>query len=335
MAGFTDAPMRLISSRFGAVRAYTEMVNAAGLVRGAGASWQLLETLPGEPKPIAHLYGTDPEAFAKAAEMIAATGRFCGIDINAGCPAPKIVGEGAGSALMRKPKLIGKIVAAVKRASGMPVSVKTRIGFNPSEITVFDVLKEVEENGGSALAVHGRYRAQGHAGPLSLDIVAEVKRQASIPVYGNGGVRDYLTAKEYVDATGIDGLLVGQGAIGHPWVFSEIRDEKCFPPGRDRSADIPLEEIRALLFEHIDRELAFITRIVEKYPDSCPDDTPEMITVIRFRVHLFRYLNGLKGVSFMRGKLSSIYTLDEVRHAVDDCLACEAVRRSRKAKVIG
>ena len=110
MAGFTDAPMRLISGRFGAARTFTEMVNAAGLARDGEASWALLETLPGEPKPFAHLYGSNPDEFAAAAEKVAATGRFSGIDINAGCPAPKVVREGAGSALMRHPKLVGRIV---------------------------------------------------------------------------------------------------------------------------------------------------------------------------------------------------------------------------------
>ena len=137
MAGFTDAPMRLICSRFGAARTFTEMVNAAGLARDGDASWALLETLPGEPKPFAHLYGSNPDEFAAAAEKVAATGCFSGIDINAGCPAPKVVREGAGSALMRNPRLVGRIVSTAKAASGLPVSVKTRIGYTPSDITVF------------------------------------------------------------------------------------------------------------------------------------------------------------------------------------------------------
>ena len=331
MAGFTNAPMRLISSRFGAQATYTEMANAAGLARDAGASWQLLETLPDEPKPVAHLYGTDPEAFARAAEKIAATGRFIGIDINAGCPAPKIVHEGAGSALMRKPELVGQIVRAARAASGLPVSVKTRIGYTPADITVFRMLEEVEQAGASALAVHGRYKAQGHAGPVATDIIAEVKRRASIKIYGNGGIRDFATA-ETVAGSGVDGLLVGQGAIGHPWVFSDIQGGISFPQGRDRSEGLTLDEIRALLFEHIDLEHKFISSIAEKYPDSSPEESPELITVIRFRIHLFRYLTGLKGITYLRGRMASVYTLDEVRRCIDDCLACERHRREARAE---
>jgi nifR3 family TIM-barrel protein len=330
MAGFTDAPTRLIASRFGAARTFTEMANAAGLAKGAGASWVLLETLPDEPRPVAHLYGADPDAFAAAAEKIAATERFSGIDINAGCPAPKVVREGAGSALMRQPALVGRIVAAAKAASGLPVSVKTRIGYTPSDITVFALLEEAEAAGASALSVHGRYRAQGHTGPVAFDIVAEVKRRASIPIYGNGGVRDAATAEEFFARTGVDGLLVGQGAIGHPWVFREIRDGVSFQQGLSRATVIPLDEIRAVLLEHLDLDFAFINDLAAKYPALLADDTPEMLTVIRFRLHLFRYLSGLKGVSRMRGRLSTVRSLDEVRRAIDDCLDCEAFRRARR-----
>ena len=331
MAGFTDAPTRLLAGRFGAARTFTEMANAAGLAKGAGASWVLLETLPDEPKPVAHLYGADPDAFAAAAEKIAATGRFAGIDVNAGCPAPKVVREGAGSALMRDSARVGRIVAAAKAASGLPVSVKTRIGYTPSDITVFAMLEEAEAAGAAAFSVHGRYRAQGHAGPVATDIVAEVKRRATIPVYGNGGVRDAATAEEFASRTGVDGLLVGQGAIGHPWVFAEIRDGVSFAPGRGRSSNIPLEEIRAVLMEHVDLEFSFLTENARKYPGLLADDTPEMLTVIRFRMHLFRYLSGLRGASYMRGRLATVRTLDEIRRAVDDCLACEARYRARRA----
>lgn len=332
MAGYTNAPMRLLCSRFGAERTYTEMANAAGLIHKSDATWQLLETLPEEPLPVAHLYGNDPETFARAAERIAATGRFRGIDINAGCPVPKITRSGAGSTLMRDPKRIGAIVAAIRRACDLPVTVKTRIGFSPSEITVFDVLAEVEAAGGAALAIHGRTRAQGHAGPVAHDIVAEVKRRATIPVYGNGGIRDFGSAADYAARTGVDALLVGQAAIGHPWTFSDIRDGVTYRVTDSRTLALPLEEIRRVLFEHINLELAFVKAIKAKYPDSAPIESPEEVTVIRFRCDLFRYLSGLMGSAQMRGRMVTTKTLDEVRSIVDDCLACEAARRARRAE---
>ncbi|MBQ7722148.1 MAG: tRNA-dihydrouridine synthase family protein [Kiritimatiellae bacterium] len=317
MAGFTTAPTRLVASRFGAWRTYTEMANAAGLARHSEPSWALLETLPDEPKPFAHLYGHNPDDFAHAAEMVAATGRFAGIDINAGCPAPKVVREGGGSALMREPELVGRIVRAASAASGLPVSVKTRIGYNPSEITVFRVVEEVAAAGAASVAVHGRYRAQGHSGPVALDILAEVKRRSTIPVFGNGGVRDFASANAMAEATGVDAILVGQGSVGHPWVFREIADGMSFDIGADRSRHIPLEEIRSTLLWHLDLEKRFIEGVAAKYPALFTSDTPEMICVIRFRLHLVRYLSGIRGAVRLRGSLPSIRSLDDVRAAIE------------------
>lgn len=331
MAGFTNAPMRLFSLRHGARQVYTEMANAAGLAHeNSDATWQLLETDPDEGKIVAHLYGSNPDDFARAAEKIAATGRFCAIDINAGCPVPKVTCSGAGSALMREPALIGKIVAATRSASGLPVSVKTRIGFSPSEITVFNVLEEIEKAGASLLALHGRYKSQGHAGEVAFDIMAEVKRRASIPILGNGGIRDAATARAMVEKTGVDGILVGQGAIGHPWVFEEIRNGMSFPEGKGRSDWLSLETIRNELSAHLDAELEFVRHIADKYPESGPDESPEWITAVRFRCSLFRYLNGLRGVAYARGRMSKATTLADVRDIIDGCLECERRHRFRQ-----
>ena len=328
MAGFTDAPMRLIAQEFGAAHTYTEMANAAGLAHSNGETWQLLETLPGEHDVSAHLYGDDPDAFARAAELVAKCGRFVAIDVNAGCPAPKITRGGAGSALMRDPARIGAIVAAARKASGMPVTVKTRLGYSPSDITVFDVLRAVEDAGGAALAVHGRYRSQGHAGPVALDLVAEVKRRAGIPVYGNGGVRDAASARAFAEATGVDALLVGQAALGHPWVFAEIPSGVSFEATASRAAALPLDEIRRVLFRHLDLEHEFIKEMAAKYPRAYFDDTPERLLLIRFRCGLFRYLAGLKGASYARGRLVHVHTLAALRDVIDACLEREAARRA-------
>lgn len=325
MAGFTNAPMRTIALQFGAKAVYTEMAGVAGLCHEhSDETWQLLETLPEEKGKIwAHLYGCEPEYFERAAEMIAKTGRFVGIDINAGCPVPKVTIGGAGSALMRDPKKIGAIVAATRRGSGLPVSVKTRIGFNPSEITIFNVLEEVEGAGATSIGVHGRYKSQGHAGEVWHETVAEVKRRAKIKVFGNGGIRDGLLAKEYFEKTGVDGLLIGQGAIGHPWIFPEIFNGRSFTPAQSHSHWLSLEEIRKILFQHIESEFEFASMIAKKYPLTAPNFSPEQITVIRFRVHLFRYLAGLKGSSYLRGHMATLKSITACRDAVDVCLEFE------------
>lgn len=332
MAGYTNAPMRAVSLRFGARRVYTEMAGVEGLAHGqAAATWQLLETLPEEDgHVVAHLYGRDPEHFARAAEAIAATGRFAGIDVNAGCPVPKVAGWGAGAALMREPHLIRDIVAAASRASGLPVSVKTRIGFSGGEITVFDVLHAVEDGGGSAIAVHGRTKPQGHTGPVRRDIVARVKEMASIPVYGNGGVNDAASAKSFLSETGADGLLVGQAAIGHPWVFREIADGRSFGAGDSHSRYLPLDEIRRVWIEHLALELRFAELVAVKYGADAPKPEPEEIAAIRFRVHLFRYAAGLRGAGYMRGRMSSLHCVADCLRAIDGCLECERRHRARK-----
>lgn len=332
MAGYTNAPMRAISLRFGAALVYTEMAGVEGLAHGgSAATWQLLETLPEESgHVVAHLYGRDPEHFAHAAEAIARTGRFAGIDINAGCPVPKVAGWGAGAALMREPRLVRDIVAATMRASGLPVSVKTRIGFGDGEITVFDILKAVEDGGGSAIAVHGRTKSQGHSGPVRRDILAKVKEMASIPVYGNGGVNDAASARSFLSETGVDGILVGQAAIGHPWVFPEIALGRSFEAGESHSRYLDLGEIRRVWLEHLGMELRFAETIASKYAGDAPKPHPEEIAAIKFRVHLFRYAAGLRGAGYMRGRMSGLHNVDDCIRAIDGCLECERRYRARK-----
>lgn len=331
MAGFTDAPMRRLCASMGAERTYTEMSNARGLVgSNPGESQLLLETLPGETSVYAHLYGSEPDDFARAAEYVAGTGRFAGIDVNAGCPAPKVTRGGAGSALMHDPAKIGRIVAAVKRASGMPVSVKTRLGFSPSSVTVFDVLREVEDNGGDALSVHGRYRDQGHAGPVDFEMLAAVRKRANIPVRGNGGVRDAATASAFAAATGIDTLLVGQAAIGHPWVFREVADGVTFAPSEPRTRRMDLDEIEATLFAHLADEYEFQKLLAAKYPRHVANYTPEDLAVIVFKCNLFRYLEGMRGVSVLRGRLAALHSLHDVQDEIRRALDRERAFRARR-----
>lgn len=334
MAGYTNAPTRAMALRFGAFRAYTEMAGVEGLVHEhSQLTWQLLETLPEERgRVVAHLYGSDPGHFARAAEMIAATGRFIGIDINAGCPVPKVTCGGAGSALMREPRRVREIVRAASGASGLPVSVKTRVGFDESEITVFDLLHAAEDGGASAFTVHGRFKKQGHAGPVRRDIVAEVKSRAKIPVFGNGGVSDAATAAAFARETGVDALLVGQASIGHPWVFAEIAGGRSFTEGESHSAYLELEEIRRVWLEHLSLELEFARHIAAKYGSEAPRLAPEEVAAIRFRVHLFRYAAGLRGAGYMRGRMSSLHSPDDCRRAIDGCLECERRYRSRRVR---
>ncbi|MDD5708120.1 MAG: tRNA-dihydrouridine synthase family protein [Kiritimatiellae bacterium] len=327
MAGFTNAATRLMATRFGAALTFTEMTNAAGLDHASDKTWQLLETLPGEGPVVAHLYGARPEAFAAAALRLAPLGRFCAIDLNAGCPVRKITCGGAGAALMADPPRIGRIVAAIRAACDLPVTVKTRLGPAPGSVTVLDVLREVERNGGAALIVHARYVSQGHTGAVDLALLAEVKRLARIPVVGNGGITDAVSARRMLQTTGVDAVMVGQAAIGNPWMLADVASALSGgdpPPHRQ----VSLDELRAVLYAHLDAEIARLRAIADKYRMPARMLSPEEAAVIGFRCHFFRYLTGLKGVSRARGQLSSLRTMDDVRRVVDACLAREAAYRA-------
>ena len=322
MAGYTDAAMRRICHQFGAALCYTEMTNAISLLRNADKTWHLLETLPGEGPLVAHLYGTDPAIFGEAAACVAATGRFVAIDVNVGCPARKITSNGAGAALMEKHAEVGRIVAAMHAATTLPITVKTRIGPRAGCITVFDILREVEQNGGAALAVHGRFATQGHSGDVHLDVLAEVKRVARIPIFGNGGIHDKTGAEKMFRETGVDGILIAQGAIGNPWIFKEICDVSDAAPARR-----DLDELRAALDMHISDEIALQNQIAAHFHLPSRALPPEAATVATFRCHLFRYLRGCRGANHVRRDLNTMRTLDAVRAAIAGCLEQEALFR--------
>lgn len=332
MAGFTNAAMRRICHQFGATLTFTEMVNAAGILHDSDKTWHLLETFPDEGPVMAHLYGTDPAVFAEAAARVTALGRFTGIDLNAGCPMRKITSKGAGAALMKQPALIGKIVAAMVRATPLPVTVKTRVGPRPDQVVVLEILRAVEEAGGAALTVHGRFATQEHSGEVHLPLLAEVKRASRIPIIGNGGVLSAADAHQMFRETGVDAVMIARGATGNPWIFQELAglfhpDAPPPPPlpaGVARGRQRDLAEIRRVLEEHVTGELELQRQIRAHFRLPAHAMPPELAAVATFRCHLFRYLHGLKGSSYVRGHLNTMRTLDDIRAALDGCFEREA-----------
>ncbi len=336
MAGFTNAAMRRVCHQFGATLTYTEMVNATGILHASDKTWHLLETFPDEGPVVAHLYGTEPEIFAEAAARVTALGRFVGIDLNAGCPMRKITCKGAGAALMKQPALIGRIVAAMVRATPLPVTVKTRVGPRPDHVVVQEILRAVEEAGGAALTVHGRFASQEHSGPVHLPLLAEVKRASRIPIIGNGGVLSVADACQMLRETGVDAIMIARGATGNPWIFQEIAaalgasadaaapspSPEVAPPGRARLRD--LTAIRTVLETHMAGELELQRQIRANFRLPAHAMPPELAAVATFRCHLFRYLHGLKGSSYVRGHLNTMRTLDDIRAALDGCFEREA-----------
>jgi len=315
MAGYTDAAFRSICKEFGASLSYTEVAVAQGLMRDSKPSWHLLETLPGE-RPIAgHIYGSEPDVMAKTAAMIEASGRFDLIDINCGCPVRKIVAKGAGAALIRTPDRIGEIVRAVRAAVSLPVTVKTRIGFEAGVERITEIAQAAEEAGAAAIAIHGRYAAHHHKGDVDWEMIARIKSERGIPVIGNGGIMAAESALRRMKETGVDGIMIARGAVGRPWIFDDIARLQ-------RGEDIverTLPELRAIIEKHLQRMVALKEKeaLYRRKGSFLVDRGAAM----HFRCHLIPYLSGFADWSDIRRRLNALTSTADILDIVDQVFA--------------
>ena len=294
MAEFTTPPMRVLCEDCGAVRTYTEMVNAEGICRNSPKTLSLLETFPEERNIWAHLYGPEPDRLAEAAKRVEDLGRFQGIDLNAGCPVPRITAQGTGSALLKDLPRLGKILEAVVRAVRLPVTFKTRLGPHPGAPVWREVIHIARESGVAAVTLHARFTSQGHAGTVHLDLLRQaVETAGDLPVFGNGSVVDRPSA-EAMAATGVRALLIARAALENPYVFRFSKGNPC-----------------DLAERHLDLELRY-----RALAQTFSRLTPEEATVLTFRKHLFRYFKGLPGANALRGRLMDLHTIADLRAAI-------------------
>lgn len=221
MAGVTDLPFRRLVRSLGCGLICTEMISDKGLIYKNAATWKMLEYHPDEHPISMQIFGSEPNTMAEAARIVAATGVDI-IDINMGCPTPKIVKNGEGAALMRVPELACQIIRAVVHAVDKPVTVKIRKGWDDRHVNAVDIALLAEQAGASAIAVHGRTREQYYTGHADWKIIADVKKAVSVPVIGNGDIRSPQDAARMMAETGCDAVMVGRAAQGNPWIFSEI-----------------------------------------------------------------------------------------------------------------
>lgn len=294
MAGVADRAFRELCVSYGAAYVTSEMVSSKGLTMQDKKSKELLYLSDDERPAGAQIFGDDPDIMTKAAlKAMEFSPDF--IDINMGCPAPKIAGNGGGSALLKNPELIGKIVKKVVEVSPVPVTAKIRIGWDGNSINAVEVAKRIEAAGADAITVHGRTKDQMYAPPVSLDEIANVKKAVSIPVIGNGDIVDGKSAKLMLDKTGCDFLMVGRGALGNPWIFQCIN---AYLNNETDFTEPTLEERMDVMLRHI---------------GTLCDYKGVRIGMREARKHAAWYIKGIRGAASFRQEIGSLSTMDELK----------------------
>ncbi len=302
MAGVADRAVRELMIEHGAAFTVSELISAKGVSLGDKKSKSLLFCSDAERPAGVQLFGCDPEVMAEAAKA-ALECRPDFIDINMGCPAPKVAGNGGGSALMKDPALAGRIVESVAKAVDIPVTVKIRTGWDSEHITAIEVAKAAEAGGAKAIAVHGRTRQQMYSGNVDFETIANVKSAVDIPVIANGDIIDGMSAKEMLDKTGCDMVMIGRGALGNPFLFEAVnayleRGEILTPPSLEDRLAVMREEVRRMLL-YKDERRAFLEA----------------------RTHVGWYMKGLKGAAALRRMCGEISSMEDIDRICEEALA--------------
>ena len=300
LAGFTDLPFRSVVKKFGADLTVSEMLSSNALAHGSKKTLHMLQKAPIEDPYSAQLSGSQSDMVRRAVEVLNEHDGIDIIDLNCGCPVPKVVGHGSGSSLLLNLPLMGDIIRTIKDTSNKSLtSVKIRLGFE--EKNHIDIAKMVEDSGADFLAVHGRTRAGKFKAAVDYDAIKEIKESVSIPVIANGDIDSYEKAKWVLEHTGSDGVMIGRGAVGAPWIFHQLRTG---------SKDIDNNIKHDIIMEHFDKMIEFYGAY----------------GVPMFRKHTHTYSKGYRGASVLRNSVNSISDISEYRAMIDDFFKnCEQV----------
>ncbi len=298
MAGISTLPFRVMVKRLGAGMVTTEMVSAAGLTLGKEKTLRYLRTHPSERPLAVQIFGSKPDIMARAAQIAVEAGAAL-VDVNMGCPVKKVTKTGAGAALLRQPRRVEEIVTRVRLACRVPLTVKIRTGWSPAEPVALDLAHIIEDCGADAITVHARFASQGFSGNADWNLIGEVKARLKIPVIGNGDIMKAPLALSMKEQTGCDGVMIGRGAVGNPWIFKQIL---CLARGLPQP-EPGLSERKALIMEHF-RMLS--------------ETMGEVHAARAMRGLLLRYTKGLPHSSRFRGKITQIADLESLANVLDN-----------------
>ena len=304
MAGISNASYIKLVSEMGLDFAVTELISSEAIFRGNEKTIEMLNGINDLDVPVGvQIFGGNPNSMAKAAKYICDNYKVSFIDINMGCPVPKVaLRSQAGSSLMKNPERAYDIVKSVVDSVNVPVTVKIRSGWDSNSINAVEIAKLVEKAGASMITVHPRTRAQGYSGQADWSIIKSVKESVSIPVIGNGDIKSYLDAKRMLDETLCDGIMIGRAAIGNPWIIKECVD---YLENGNLPSEISLSDRVDMIKKHI-KYLLLIK--------------PSKVVVLEMRMHISKYLKGIKGSNYVNSLINKADSIDEIYSILDEFL---------------
>ncbi len=297
MAGITDLVFRLLVREFGCALGFTEMISANGLVRGTEKSYRYLETTPNDKPLGVQIFGSDPDVLSEAARIVTDRGADL-VDINMGCPVKKVLKTGAGGALMKEPAKVAVILQRLREATPLPLTVKIRSGWNHDEISALNIARIAQDCGVDAVILHPRTVNQGFGGRADWSLIASVKKCLNISVVGSGDIRSPEDARRMLDETGCDGVMVGRGVLGNPWIIKNI---VYYLKGKNVLLPPTLREREGIIKQHLNMSVDFLGA---------------RVGVRNFRKHMSWYTKGLKGGSRFREMVGKVDEKESVLDAV-------------------